>query len=86
MTESGNATVQPADLPEIWCVVPHYGDDAVLDRCRESALSADYPPELFSPEQFVAIDNNPPNSNLLFTGAVNEGMRRVLRERRRRAR
>jgi GT2 family glycosyltransferase len=84
--ETGHEALQSADLPEVWCVVPHYGDDALLDRCRESALSADYPPELFGPEQFVVIDNNPPNPNLLFTGAVNEGMRRVLRDRRRLAR
>lgn len=67
-------------------MVPHFGADDLLERCRDSALSVDYPSERFGPGQFVVIDNNPPNSNRLFTGAVNEGLRRVLRERRRRAR
>jgi GT2 family glycosyltransferase len=86
LTTGTNEAQDSADLPEIWCVVPHYGGDDVLDRCRDSVLSVDYPQDLFGPKQLIVVDNNPPHPNLLFTGGVNGGIRQVMRERCRLAR
>lgn len=62
------------ELPEVWCVIPHYGDDSILERCLSSLRAVDYPEELFGEDRIIVIDNNPPNQNLFFTGAVNRGL------------
>ncbi|MHB1514320.1 MAG: tetratricopeptide repeat protein [Acidiferrobacteraceae bacterium] len=66
-------------LPEIWCVIPHYGADALRDRCLTSLDHIAYPKELFGADRIIVIDNNPPNQNVLFTGAVNAGITEVRR-------
>lgn len=69
-------------LPEIYCVIPHYGDDALLERCIAGLRAQSYPAELFGPDRLIVVDNNPPHPNRLFTGGVNEGIREARRRRR----
>ncbi len=69
------------DLPEVYCVIPHYGEDQLLQHCLDSLGKIDYPTNLFNPDHIVVINNNPPNTNLLFTAGVNAGIRKVLRQR-----
>lgn len=66
-----------SDLPEVYCVIPHYGDDALLQRCLDSLGQIDYPTDLFNPDHIVVTNNNPPNTNLLFTAGVNAGIHKV---------
>ena len=77
------ATTATEALPEVWCVIPHFGDDAVLKACHDSLKEIDYPQELFNEDRIIVVNNNPPNRNLLFTAAINRGMLHVQQERRR---
>ena len=82
--ESNDASSSVADtLPDVWCVIPHFGDDKILERCHVSLNAVNYPEELFGDHRIVVVNNNPPNENLLFTAAVNKGILYVQRERRR---
>ncbi|MHB1943439.1 MAG: tetratricopeptide repeat protein, partial [Acidiferrobacteraceae bacterium] len=70
----------PENLPEIWCVIPHYGADTLRDRCLASLNNIAYPKELFGADRIIVINNNPPHQNLLFTAAVNAGIAEVRRQ------
>ncbi|MHB1938950.1 MAG: tetratricopeptide repeat protein [Acidobacteriaceae bacterium] len=70
----------PTELPHLWCVIPHYGSDTLLDRCVSSLRGVAYPEPLFGTERIVVVNNNPPNQNLLFTGAVNTGIAQILQQ------
>lgn len=75
-------TLHPAsatDLPQVYCVIPHYGDDVLLQRCLDSIGKINYPKELFNTDHIVVVNNNPPNTNLLFTAGVNAGIRKSLK-------
>lgn len=81
---TANQTTQPGfsnDLPEVYCVIPHYGDDRLLQRCLDSLGKVDYPLELFNTDHIAVVNNNPPNTNLLFTAGVNAGIRNVFQKR-----
>ncbi len=64
-------------MPDVWCVIPHYGDDALLAQCLDSLKRLDYPEELFNESRIIVINNNPPNDNLLYTGSINKGIRKI---------
>lgn len=57
----------------IHCIIPHYGKPELLDAALKSVQQQTILRMGVSIRTHV-VDNNPPNPNRLFTGAVNEGL------------
>jgi len=58
---------------KVHVIIPHYGDDGLLEKCLEGVRKNRGDFEIIE----HIINNNPPNENRLFTKAINEGMREV---------
>ena len=61
----------------IYTIIPHYGNDAMLNNCIESVKRQSIAARI--PIRLCVINNNPPNPNRLFTGAINEGLSEAMR-------
>ena len=63
-------------MTELMVVIPHYGDDTLLERCIASLNDAG-----ILSRQIVVVSQNPPMQNRLFTWAINHGIDMALARR-----